>query len=173
MFAAGWIFENVGDQLKAILLKQSCIFLGIEAAVVERLAFELAQYRTVLRAAGEHQRRSFAGVTRENTEHLLLIFGTQMEKAVPRNDSVELAAQIEGTHVGKDPFLGGEALAAEIEQGLRGVNASDGAALEDEVLRDGEAGATAKVEDSPVWRNQGEEAVLPGLRNRSHTAAWR
>ncbi len=161
------IVADVFDHLKACLIQQSSILFRIEASVIERLALELPQNRTMLRSAGEHQRSPGPDMLGEHRKHPLLILRGQMKEAMPRYDAVKSPPKIERAHVCHDPILIRKSLAAKFDQRRRGIDAGHVPALADPIAGDRQPRAATKIEDRPARRNQREEAIQPRLLEKT------
>jgi hypothetical protein len=84
-----------------------------------------------------------------------------MEEAVPRQDAVMTASEIQRAHV-RDCEAGlREARSAQADHRGRGVDAGDAVSAFDEVTRDRFAAAAAEIEDRSGARDERGEPVEP------------
>ena len=131
--------------------------------MVKRLSLPFADRLAVGRAAGEHQGGAVGGVRGEAREHRPLIPAREMEEAVPGEEAVESAVKFEPTHVRDDPLFLREALAAQVDQSGRRIDARHAQAGPEEIARDRLAGTAAQVEHPAARRQASHEGVQPGF----------
>src|SRR5437763_14603424 len=75
--------------LEAVLVEQGVVLSAVEARVVQGFPRKGPDCLAMQWTAREHQRSARSGVLAENRKHPALIFGTQMEEAVPGENTVE------------------------------------------------------------------------------------
>ena len=129
--------------------------------MVKRLAVKRADRLAVARTAGEHQRGARGCVRAEHRKHRALILHAQVEEAVPREHSVEAAAEVERAHVRHGPALLRKTRHAQVDHRGRGVDAGQPVSGFDEVTRDRLAAAASDVEDRSAVRHQRGKPVEP------------
>lgn len=139
------------------------IFAGRQTGVIKRVAFVFPNCFTVLRARIEHQEGAVAGVSGKDSEHMPLVGMIEMKVAVPGENAVEAPTELELPHVGDDPFLIGQALAAECDHGRRGIDPGDAQSAFHHMLRYGPPRAAAKVQHRGAGTKAGNEAIVPDL----------
>lgn len=105
MITAGWIFDHVGNDLETILVEEHAVFAFIQTSMIERLAFISSDCFPMRRPAGEHEGCIQFSMLSENRKHSALIFRTQVEEAVPRQNTIKTPIQRQHSHVRDDPIL--------------------------------------------------------------------
>lgn len=81
--------------------KQASVFLGIEAAMIERIALQFADRFASGISAGEHQGGSGCGMCLEARDHVSLILWREVEETVPSEQPREPLFKGEVSHIGK------------------------------------------------------------------------
>ena len=81
--------------LKVIFGQQPALFLRIEAGMVERLAFVVADSHAIGRPAGEEQDSARRRMLGASEEHASLVVAAEMKEAVPGDDAAEGPLQVE------------------------------------------------------------------------------
>jgi hypothetical protein len=155
--------NDMGDDSKSVLVQKRTILGCIQASMVKRFALKRSDCFPVYSAAGEHQGRLGCGMHPENVEHRVLIFGGQVEKAVPCQNAVKAPAEGQRPHILDNPVLIGKSRFAEVDERWRRIHARHMASLFDEVPGNGFGGTASNVEDGSSRLQKGQEAVEPRL----------
>jgi hypothetical protein len=98
----------------------------------------------------------------KDVEHPALVVGREMKEAVPGEDPVELAGELQRPHVPEQPRVAGETLAAQRKQRRRRVDARHPEPACRHVERDRSTRTAAQVQHACAARQRGDETVVPG-----------
>jgi hypothetical protein len=97
--AAGAVFRDGSNNIEVVTVEQLPVFGGVEARVVERVAFKTTDAFAVGGPACEHQSRARRSMSPKDRKHAPLTVMIQVEEAVPGEDSVEGASQGQRSHI--------------------------------------------------------------------------
>ena len=81
--------------------------------MIKRVAPVLTDRLSMPRACIEHQHRAAGPVVLKNWIHLPLVDVIKVKEAVPSEDAIEALIKRQPSHIGNNPFVGGQALATE------------------------------------------------------------
>ena len=149
--AARGVFRLEKQDPKSRGCKQRAIFVGA------RLAWNRSSPYIVPKCASSlgpevNSNASHRDMALEDRKHGTLFVLLQMEKAVPGDDGLEAALDLERAHVGFDPCGVRKAGPAVGDHGGGGIDAGDVVSALDEVPGDGLAGAATEIEDASARR---------------------
>lgn len=161
MTSAGLVLDHMRDDGKSILVEQTPVFVGVQARVVQGFAFECSHCDAVAGSRGEHQSGPWRGVVPKDRKHPSLVFGTEVEKAVPCKKSVKTHGQRQGAHVGHPPALGGQCAFTQSDHFGRSVDPSYGATALNQIAAHRLARPATDVENGRLARHQTDKTIEP------------
>src|SRR5436305_14613167 len=94
-----WVFDHTRHHLQAVLVEQGVVLRAVYARMVQAFPRKGPDCLAMRWTAREHQRSARSGVLAENRKHPALMFVTQMEEAVPGENTVEGMVQSQFPHV--------------------------------------------------------------------------
>src|SRR5688500_6196344 len=100
------ILRGVGPHGETVRPQKPFVLRWIEAGVIERLPAVTPDRLTLPGTSGEHQWRPRMGVRRETRKHRALVVHAQMKEAVPRENAIEAAAELQRSHIRDEAFSG-------------------------------------------------------------------
>jgi hypothetical protein len=124
------------NNLESDSLEQRRILGGIETGMVERIASIAADRFAMARSGIERQHGGRSGVFAKHVEHSALVRGREMEKAVPRQNSLERLSQRQRAHIADNPCVSGQAATTQRDKRRGRINAGDSQTLRCHVSRD-------------------------------------
>lgn len=129
--------------------------------MIERLVLPFPDRLAIGRSRREAERRAGGGMIGEAGEHGPLIVLIQVKEAVPGENSVEPAPEVQRAHVAQMPILVGKPLLAERQQARGRVQTGHPKAAPDQVAGNRLAAPAAEIEDFAAWANLIEESIDP------------
>jgi hypothetical protein len=167
---AARVLDDMGYDIKAVLIEQRAIFGSVQACVIQRFASISSNRLAARRAAGEHERSTRTGVFRENRKHPTLVIRTKVKEAIPCQNAVEPPSRRQRAHISDAPGMKGEMLLTNSDEFGRGVDARNYVPFPDQISGDGLRGAAAKIKDCRSGGLEGKKAIEPrGLSTRRST----